>query len=104
MQGGTPLMQMTRIRPVLDGTLRLPQPQQPTRAIARNLQETLMDRDALRRSKSRGSLKCTSPLAAIQRFTTPPMGTNTPELLASGAHKMNARRALSKTRGQGAGI
>jgi hypothetical protein len=99
------LSQVPPGRPVLTSTLRLPAVQHPTSAIARNLQETLMDRDALRRIKTTArNRKLQGPVASPQRFIEPVSGPNTPPAMIAGSHKMNARRVVNKTRGQSGGI
>jgi hypothetical protein len=94
---------MSPTRRVLDNTFRLPPIQEPTAAIAANLRDTLMDRDALRRIKTTASnRKCRATLASPQRFTRPDGGINQAPAMDAGAHKMNARRLVNKTRGASA--
>jgi hypothetical protein len=97
---------MPPLRSVMTSTLRMPEVQRVDESITRNLQETLMDRDALRRVKTgaRQTRVCVAPLAQLQKFVTPQGGVNTAPSMAAGAHKMNSRRLVAKTRGQSAGI
>lgn len=86
--------------------IRMPAIQNVSRAVAGNLQATLMDRDALRRIKTTARNQiCTAPLATPQIFVTVPSGgVNTPASMRAGSHKMNSPRAVAKTRGQSAGL
>jgi hypothetical protein len=91
-------------RRIMGQTMRLPPVQEPNAVIARNLLETLMDSDALRRIKrSMQSNKASGPLATMQRFTRPDGGINQAPSMDAGAHKMNARRVVNKTPGKTAG-
>lgn len=83
-------------------TMRLPRVQEPNGVVARNLQDTLMDRDALRRLRTTGggSRTLTGPMPIpLQTYVTPDGGTNTTPSMAEGAVKMNARRLVNKTPG-----
>lgn len=95
---------MSPVRQVMTSTFRLPPVHDPTRAIARNLHDTLMDRDALRRIKTTAgqSRKCYASLASPQRFTRPDGGINQAASMDAGAVKMNARRLVNKTPGTSA--
>jgi hypothetical protein len=92
---------MTPERRILRSTFRLPMMQDPTGVAADNLRATLMDRDALRRIKTTAgqSRKLTGTIHSPQRFTSPATGVNTPEAMAAGSVKMNARRLSNKTPG-----
>jgi hypothetical protein len=89
---------LSPVRPVFDNTFRLPQVQQPTQAIARNLQATLMDRDSLRRIKTTArNRKLSGGIPTPQVFARATGGgSNDPAAMASGSHKMNARRLVGK--------
>lgn len=84
---------------------RMPEIQHPARAIANELQSTLMDRaPSTRLAKTTArNRKLGGPVASPQKFVTD-AGSNTAPTMASGAHKMNARRLVNKTPGQTAGI
>lgn len=90
---------LSPVRPVFTNTFRLPPVQDPTGAIARNLQATLMDSDALRRIKTTArNRKLPALVQTPQVFTRAAGGSsNDPAAMASGAHKMNARRLVNKT-------
>jgi hypothetical protein len=91
-------------RPVFTNTFRMPQPQDPTGVIARNLHDTLMDRDALRRIKTTARNRILSgTVHSPQTFTRPDGGVNQPDSMAAGAVKMNARRLVNKTAAAAAG-
>lgn len=89
----------------MSDTIRLPELQDVPGRLTTQFQSSLMVRDALRRVKTSPTRICTAPLAELQRFVEQPSGgTNTPAAMAAGAHKMNSRRLVAKTRGQSAGI
>ena len=90
----------------LEGVIRLPYPQDAHGAVTRQFQASLMIADAIGRAGTTASnRKCTAPLESPQMFVTQPSGgVNTPGQMATGAPKVNARRAVSQTRGQSAGI
>jgi hypothetical protein len=97
---------LSPVRPVFTNTFRLPPVQDPTGAIARNLQATLMDVDALRRIKTTAkNRKLSGGIPSPQAFTRAAGGSsNDPAAMASGSHKMNARRLINKTSGSSAGM
>ncbi len=90
----------------MEGVIRMPSPQNAGAAFTQQLLDSMMSRDALRKVKTTASNRIAlGPLSSPQMFVTEPAGgTNTPESMAPGAHKMNARRLVSKTRGASAGI
>jgi hypothetical protein len=90
----------------MDGVIRLPYVQDVPGRLTTQFQTSLMHFDALRRVKTTAKNRiATTPLATPQQFVTEPSGgVNTPASMTAGAHKMNARRAVAKTRGQSAGI
>jgi hypothetical protein len=90
---------LSPVRPVFTNTFRLPPVQDPTGAIARNLHDTLMDRDALRRIKTTArNRKLSGGINTPQQFVRATGGSsNDPAAMATGAHKMNARRLVNKT-------
>lgn len=90
----------------MEGVIRLPRVQNAHGAFTQQFQASLMHSDALRLVKTTASNRIAlGPLATPQQFITHPSGgVNTPGSMTHGAHKMNARRAVAKTRGQSAGI
>jgi len=90
----------------LDGVIRLPQIQNTHGALTRQLQASLMERDSLRRVKTTARNRILQgPVSSPQLFVSQPSGgVNTPGSMAGGAVKMNARRLVSKTPGQSAGV
>lgn len=90
----------------MDGVIRLPYVQDVPGRLTSQFQGSLMHFDALRRVKTTAKNRIAlSPLATPQQFVTQPSGgVNTPAAMTAGAHKMNARRVVAKTRGQSAGI
>lgn len=90
----------------LAGVMRLPYPQDAHGASVRQFRASMMIPDAIRRAGTTASNRtCTAPLQTPQMFVTEPSGgTNTPQQMITGAAKINAKRAVSQTRGQSAGI
>lgn len=90
----------------MEGVVRLPYIQDVPGRTTGQFQRSLMHFDALRRVKTTAKNRIAlGPLSTPQMFVTEPSGgTNTPPSMASGAHKMNARRLVAKTPGQSAGM
>lgn len=89
----------------MSDVIRLPEIQDTQGRLTTQFLSSLMVTDALRRVKTSPTRICTSPLANLQRFVEVASGgSNTPHAMAAGAHKMNSRRLVAKTRGQSAGI
>lgn len=100
-----PLLQLPPSRR-MEGVIRTPPIQDVDRRLALQLVSSMMIPDALRRAKTTAKNRIAiSPLASPQLFVSEPSGgTNTPGSMATGAHKMNSRRLVAKTRGQSAGV
>lgn len=90
----------------MSGVIRLPPVQDVVGPVTRQLQASLMHFDALRRVKTTARNRiCTAPLASPQMYIYQPSGgTNSPESMATGTPKMNARRLVNKTSGKSAGM
>ncbi|MGI8412655.1 MAG: hypothetical protein ACR2QA_09210 [Solirubrobacteraceae bacterium] len=90
----------------LEGVIRMPELQDAHGRATTQFLSSLMPSDALRRVKTTASNRvCVGPLSTPQMFVTAPSGgVNTHGAMIAGAHKMNSRRLVSKTRGASAGI
>ncbi len=86
------------------GTLRMPELQHAQAKTVQSFQGSLMVQDAIRRAGTTSNRICRASLPSPQVFLEPSGGTNTPGSMAAGGVKMNARRNVSKTRGQSAGV
>ncbi len=90
----------------MEGVIRLPYVQDAHGRTTTQFQQSLMHTDALRRVKTTASNRiAVGPLSTPQVFITEPSGgSNTPESMAVGTPKMNARRIVNKTSGRTAGM
>jgi len=103
-------MQRLLVRPYrrLEGRIRLPEIQHIGRDVSRQMTASMMTRDSLRLSGTSRAGIITGPLAPVQIFATQSdpgeMFVNSEANMTSGLLIGNARRLVTKTRGQSAGV